>query len=100
LITLTAQVSLTRAAAGCPTGNICLWRDRNFDGVPWKWSPGDGYRTLPANMRNHVHSFYANASGCFIDTGSRERRGVRPGHYARAYDTNFGEKVDAIARTC
>ncbi|MEU7942464.1 peptidase inhibitor family I36 protein [Microbispora bryophytorum] len=90
---------MKQAASSCPSGEICLWREKNYNGVPWRWSPSDGTRALPRNMLNHVYSFYASASGCFIDSGG-ERRRVSPGHFSRVYNTNFGTKVDTIAPFC
>jgi hypothetical protein len=91
---------LQRAAVACAAGEICLWRDRNHSGTPWRWSPGSGYRDLPGNLQNHVHSFRANVRGCFIDWTPPGRQQVNPGDYARAFDTGFGKQIDAIAPSC
>ncbi|GLW09751.1 hypothetical protein Misp01_48800 [Microtetraspora sp. NBRC 13810] len=94
------QAALKRAAAACGSGEICLWRDRNYSGTPWRWTPGSGYRDMPSYLHDHVYSFYANARGCFIDWNPQEKRPVNPGDYAKAYDTNFGRRIDAIAPNC
>ncbi|MEV8631586.1 peptidase inhibitor family I36 protein [Streptosporangium sp. NPDC051023] len=92
--------ALQRAADQCGGGEICFWRDRNYRGTPWRWTPASGYRNMPAYLHDHVYSFYSNATGCFIDWAPEERRRVTPGDYARAYDTNFGTRIDAVDTSC
>ncbi|MER5352353.1 hypothetical protein ABT093_18735 [Kitasatospora sp. NPDC002551] len=89
-----------RAAEQCGAGQICFRRDRNHSGTPWRWSPPNGYRDLPANLHDHVYSFYANARACFIDWDPVERRAVNSGDYAKAYDTNVGKRTDAVDVRC
>lgn len=88
--------ALRRAAEQCGSGQVCFWYSRNFSGTPWRWTPASGYRDMPSNLHDHVYSFYANASACFIDWDPRERRRATPGDYAKAYDTNFGKRIDAV----
>ncbi|MDH2424193.1 peptidase inhibitor family I36 protein [Sphaerisporangium sp. TRM90804] len=88
--------ALRRAAEQCGSGEICFWRDRDYAGAPWRWTPASGYRDMPSNLHDHVYSFYSNATGCFIDWDPAERRRVNPGDYAKAYDTNFGRRIDAV----
>lgn len=95
-----ASAALRRAADQCGAGEICFWKERNYSGTPWRWTPGSGYRDMPAYLHDHVYSFYANAKGCFIDWDPREKRGVGAGDYAKAYDTNFGKRIDAVGPTC
>ncbi|WP_113703404.1 peptidase inhibitor family I36 protein [Nonomuraea lactucae] len=89
--------ALQRAAEQCAAGEICFWRDRDYQGEPWRWMPSNGYRDMPPYLHDHVYSFYANVRGCFIDYDPREFRAVNIGDYARAYDTNFGTRIDAVA---
>ncbi|MGW4649852.1 peptidase inhibitor family I36 protein [Kitasatospora sp. NPDC004289] len=96
----TAAAALQRAAEQCGSGEVCFWRDRNYSGTPWRWSPSNGYRDLPSNLHDHVYSFYANARACFIDWSPEERRAVNSGDYAKAYDTNFGKRIDAVDVRC
>ncbi|WP_433257333.1 peptidase inhibitor family I36 protein [Streptosporangium sp. CA-135522] len=93
------QAALRRAAEQCGAGQICFWYYRNFSGTPWRWTPSSGYRDMPSNLHDHVYSFYANASGCFIDWDPAERRRANAGDYAKAYDTNFGKRIDAVGLT-
>ncbi|GAA4077453.1 hypothetical protein GCM10022284_11710 [Streptomyces hundungensis] len=58
--------------------------------------PSNGYRDMPPNLHDHVYSFYANVRACFIDYKPREFRAVNIGDYAKAYDTNFGRRIDAV----
>ncbi|MFF5207708.1 peptidase inhibitor family I36 protein [Streptosporangium sp. NPDC000396] len=90
------SAALRRAAEQCGGGEICFWYYRDFRGAPWRWMPSNGYRDMPPNLHDHVYSFYANASGCFIDWDPAERRRVNIGDYAKAYDTNFGKRIDAV----
>ncbi|NUR91268.1 MAG: hypothetical protein HOY71_44960, partial [Nonomuraea sp.] len=92
--------ALQRAADQCGAGEICFWRDRDYDGEPWRWTPGSGYRDMPGYLHDHVYSFYANAGGCFIDWSPQEKRTVNSGDYAKAYDTNFGTRIDAVDTRC
>ncbi|PJN01616.1 hypothetical protein CG740_17630 [Streptomyces sp. CB01201] len=85
-----------RAAEQCGAGEVCFWHDRNFSGTPWRWMPSNGYRDMPPNLHDHVYSFYANVRACFIDYKPREFRAVNIGDYAKAYDTNFGRRIDAV----
>ncbi|WP_204358845.1 peptidase inhibitor family I36 protein [Streptosporangium sp. 'caverna'] len=94
------SAALQRADENCGNGEICFWHDRNYSGTPWRWTPGSGYRDMPSNLHDHVYSFKANASGCFIDWDPQEKRPVNPGDYAKAYDTNFGKRIDAVGPTC
>ncbi|MEO3813904.1 peptidase inhibitor family I36 protein [Sphaerisporangium sp. B11E5] len=91
--------ALQRAREQCGGGEICFWYHRDYIGTPWRWMPSNGYRDMPSNLHDHVYSFYANAEGCFIDWNPAERRRVNAGDYAKAYDTNFGRRIDAVGRT-
>lgn len=91
--------ALQRAAEQCGGGEVCFWHDRNYNGTPWRWTPSSGYRDMPSNLHDHVYSFYANAPACFIDWDPAERRRVNIGDYAKAYDTNFGRRIDAVDRS-
>ncbi|MBB2915418.1 hypothetical protein FHS43_006738 [Streptosporangium becharense] len=91
---------ILRVTAQCGSGEICLWYHRDFQGTPWRWSPAGGHRDMPPYLRGHVHSFYANAPGCFIDRNPAQRRRVNVGDNARAYDVNFGRRIDAVSRFC
>ncbi|MFJ5293228.1 MULTISPECIES: peptidase inhibitor family I36 protein [unclassified Streptomyces] len=94
----TASAAALRLAADqCGAGEICFWHDRNFSGAPWRWMPSNGYRDMPPNLHDHVYSFYANVRACFIDYKPRDFRAVNIGDYAKAYDTNFGRRIDAVA---
>ncbi|MFD9271279.1 peptidase inhibitor family I36 protein [Streptomyces goshikiensis] len=42
-----ASAALQRAADQCGAGEICLWKDRNYSGTPWRWRPSSGRRDLP-----------------------------------------------------
>ncbi len=88
--------ALQRAADQCGGGEICFWRSRDYRGTPWRWTPSSGYRDMPPYLHDHVYSFYSNAYGCFIDWNPAERHRVTPGDYAKAYDTNFGTRIDAV----
>lgn len=92
--------ALQRAAEQCGAGEICFWRDRDYSGEPWRWTRESGYRDMPGYLHDHVYSFYANTSGCFIDWDPQEKRQVNSGDYAKAYDTNFGTRVDAVDTHC
>jgi hypothetical protein len=96
----TVPQALQRAAMQCGGGEICFWRERDFRGTPWRWTPASGYRDMPSYLHDHVYSFYANANGCFIDWDPRESRPVTAGDYAHAYDTNFGKRIDAVDVRC
>lgn len=95
-----ASAALRHAADQCGAGEICFWQNRNYSGTPWRWTPGSGYRDMPAYLHDHVYSFYSNANGCFIDWAPQEKRRVGPGDYAKVYDTNFGKRIDAVGPTC
>ncbi|MFI6404661.1 peptidase inhibitor family I36 protein [Streptomyces sp. NPDC050548] len=95
-----ASAASHRADENCGAGEICFWHDRNYSGTPWRWSPGSGYRDMPSNLHDHVYSFKANANACFIDWSPQEKRPVLSGDYAQAYDTNFGNRIDAVGPTC
>jgi hypothetical protein len=94
------SAAFRRAAASCADGDICFWHDRNYSGPSWSWKPSSGYRDMPSNLHDHVYSFIANAEGCFIDWKPQEKRKVNKGDYAKAYDTNFGRRIDAVGPTC
>ncbi|GGY41364.1 hypothetical protein GCM10010326_39380 [Streptomyces xanthochromogenes] len=91
-----SAAALQRAAEQCGAGEVCFWHDRNFSGTPWRWMPSNGYRDMPPNLHDHVYSFYSNVRACFIDYKPREFRAVNIGDYAKAYDTNFGRRIDAV----
>lgn len=95
-----ASAAQHRADENCGAGEICFWHDRNYSGTPWRWSPASGYRDMPSNLHDHVYSFKANANACFIDWSPQEKRPVVSGDYAKAYDTNFGTRIDAVGPTC
>ena len=95
-----SETALQRAADQCGSGEICFWRDRDYSGEPWRWTRGSGYRDMPGYLHDHVYSFYANTSGCFIDWDPQEKRSVNSGDYAKAYDTNFGTRIDAVDTGC
>ncbi|MYS22184.1 Peptidase inhibitor family I36 [Streptomyces sp. DvalAA-14] len=92
-----ADAARQQAAEQCAAGEICFWHDRDFSGTPWRWMPSNGYRDMPPNLHDHVYSFYANVRACFIDYDPRDFRAVNIGDYAKAYDTNFGGRIDAVA---
>jgi hypothetical protein len=94
------SAAMKRADENCGNGEICFWRDRNYSGTPWRWTPGSGYRDMPAYLHDHVYSFKANANGCFIDWDPQEKRQVRSGDYGKVYDTVFGKRIDAVGPTC
>ncbi|MFC6087128.1 peptidase inhibitor family I36 protein [Sphaerisporangium aureirubrum] len=88
--------ALQRAREQCGGGEVCFWYYRDYAGQPWRWMPSNGYRDMPSNLHDHVYSFYANASACFIDWDPAERRKVNIGDYAKVYDTSFGRRIDAV----
>ncbi|MFD7478664.1 peptidase inhibitor family I36 protein [Streptomyces sp. NPDC059837] len=92
--------ALQRADEQCGPGQICFWHDRNYSGTPWRWTPASGYRDLPSNLQDHVYSFKSNTHACFIDWDPQEKRPVLPGDHAKAYDTNFGKRIDSVGPTC
>jgi hypothetical protein len=94
------SATLKRADENCGNGEICFWRDKNYSGTPWRWTPESGYRDMPSYLHDHVYSFKANAHGCFIDWDPQEKRQVNPGDYAMVYNTNFGKRIDAVAPNC
>lgn len=93
---VTESAALRRAAEQCGGGEVCFWRERDYQGEPWRWMPSNGYRDMPAHLHDHVYSFYANASACFIDWDPAERRRVNIGDYGKVYDTVFGRRIDGV----
>lgn len=85
----------------CSSGSICLWPEPGFAGTVWVWSPGSGQDShIPENLRNHVGSFDAQTTGCFVDSESREARPVALKDHSRKYNEKFGSKMDMIQERC
>jgi hypothetical protein len=92
----------------CPSGSVCLWPGQNYTGAPYVWYPGHGNVFLgdkSAALVDHVGSFVARTSACFIDTGSDAEgnflgtRKASAGDYSLAYLGGFGRVMDRIAGT-
>lgn len=93
-------------APACPSGSVCLWPGQNYTGSPYVWYPGHGNVFLgdrSAALVDHVGSFVARTSACFIDTGSdaegnfKATRRASSGDYSAAYLARFGNVMDRIA---
>lgn len=90
----------------CPSGSVCLWPGQNYTGAPYVWYPGHGNVFLgdrSAALVDHVGSFVARTSACFIDTGSDAEgdfhgtRRASSGDFSSAYLGRFGNVMDRIA---
>jgi hypothetical protein len=90
-----ASASAT-AVPPCPGGSVCFFSGEGFGGSSWEWTAASGYRDMPPNLHDHVGSFVANTTSCFIDYAPAGRRTTNPGDWRTRYLDDFGGRIDAV----
>lgn len=99
----TPSVSVSLKRPTCASGSICLWSEPGFGGKSWMWSPGitpDG--PLPDYLRDHVGSFDAQTTACFVDSETPEKRKVSLRDWSEKYlnSDRLGPRMDRIQARC
>ncbi|WP_146615588.1 hypothetical protein [Nonomuraea aridisoli] len=85
----------------CVRGSICLWPERGFGGEVWTWQPGaDADGPVPARLRDRIGSFEAQATGCFVDSESKEERPIKMQDWSGRYVEKFGRQADTVKAAC
>ncbi|MFI7286985.1 peptidase inhibitor family I36 protein [Streptomyces anulatus] len=92
-----------KAAPHCRDGWVCMWAQRDFDGIRYDWNPDKGNVFLGRHgLADKVASFVSNANGCFQDSPTGGGRGdwYKFGDAHEDRDFAFGRVADRIKPDC
>lgn len=85
----------------CTKGSICLWPGKGFKGDVWMWTPGeDKDGPIPEHLQNRIGSFEAQATGCFVDSDTNEKRQIGLADWSGRYIEKFGMQADTLKARC